>query len=117
MGLNLCVLVKRAFNTFSTCYAKVAKLSWGNEAHDRTPDGRAFIDIETQNFLIEVKNVSDPTLSQRFIAQAEKYLQISQAIGKPLVYYFTNQPPNAHMIEFLRRLNIIWFHTPISGGE
>ena len=86
------------------------------QAYYRTLDGRAFIDIETQNFLIEVKNLSDPTLSQRFIAQAEKYLQISQATGKPLVYYFTNQPPNAYMIEFLRRLNIIWFHTPISGG-
>jgi RHS repeat-associated protein len=86
------------------------------QAYYRTPNGRAFIDIETQNFLIEVKNLSTPTLSQTFIDQAEKYLQISRQVGKPLIYYFTNQPPNAHMIEFLRRLNIIWFHTPISGG-
>jgi RHS repeat-associated protein len=82
-------------------------------AYFRTSLGRAFVDLETQNFLIEVKNLANPTMSQIFEMQARKYWQISQQIGKPLVYYFTNQPPSESMIQFLEELRIMWFHTPI----
>lgn len=83
------------------------------QAYYRTSMGRAFIDIETQNFLIEVKNLANPSLSSSFREQAQKYLEISQQIGKPLQYYFTNRPPSESIIRFLRRLEILWFHIPI----
>ncbi len=82
-------------------------------AYFRTPTGRAFIDIETQSVLIEVKNLANPTLSEPFRVQALKYLEAAQQVGRPLQYYFTNQPPNESMIRFFRELEIIWFHTPI----
>lgn len=75
--------------------------------------GQAFIDIETQNFLIEVKNLANPSMSPTFAAQVEKYWRISQQIGRPLQYYFTNQPPSPGMIALFKELNIEWFHVPI----
>ena len=83
-------------------------------AYFRTPaGGRAFVDFETEHFLIEVKNLANPSMSHTFEIQARTYWQISQRIGRPLQYYFTNQPPNESMIRFLEGLKIAWFHTPI----
>jgi hypothetical protein len=82
-------------------------------AYFRTSMGRAFVDFETQNFLIEVKNLANPSMSLTFREQAETYWRISQQIGKPLQYYFTNQPPSPGMIEFFESLRIAWFHVPI----
>ncbi|WP_235472318.1 hypothetical protein, partial [Ardenticatena maritima] len=83
-------------------------------AYFTTPEGkRAFIDFETENYLIEVKNLSRPTLSSRFVEQAGKYLEISEEIGKPLRYYFTNQPPNESMIKLFKKYGIEWYHIPM----
>jgi hypothetical protein len=79
----------------------------------QTSSARAFIDIETQNFLIEVKNLANPSMSPTFREQARTYWQISQQIDKPLRYYFTNQPPNEAMMRLLEALKVQWFWAPI----
>jgi len=83
-------------------------------AYFRTPEGgRAFIDFETEHFLIEVKNLANPSMSPTFREQVRAYWQISQQIGRPLRYYFTNQPPSPGMIVLFRELRIEWFHVPM----
>jgi hypothetical protein len=82
-------------------------------AYFPTSMGRAFVDIETQNFLIEVKNLASPSMSRAFEIQARTYWWISQQIGEPLQYYFTNQPPSPGMIDLFESLGIEWFHVPI----